>query len=212
MKFNKRVISQITGIIFTVFLISLGIYNFNFILVAMGTLVAIFYGRFFCGWFCPMGTFAERVLSKISKNRKPPKFMQQKWFPYVFLVIFLSYLAVLMFSGVPYGVLIMMGTVALTSIVLAALYRPRTWCEFFCPWGTIMSLVSFKSGKKISIDDRCKGCKLCVKSCNIPNQLSKSIDERKKSDGGTVELSDRCIKCTECITACPHNAIGFDKK
>ncbi|WP_350344188.1 4Fe-4S binding protein [Proteinivorax tanatarense] len=207
---DKRKISQVVGIVFTLVLILLGIYNFNFILVAAGTLIAIFYGRFFCGWFCPMGTFAERLLSKISRNKKPPKIMEKRWFPYAVLVVFFLYLGVLIISNVSYAVFIMMGTVALASILLAALYRPRTWCEFYCPWGTIMSLASLKSGKKISIEDKCKGCKLCVKNCNIPTQLSQSIDERKKVNKKKVKLSDRCIKCTECIKACPHNAINFE--
>ncbi|SES84273.1 4Fe-4S binding protein [Anaerobranca gottschalkii] len=204
---NIRKISQIFGVIFTLVLLAAGIWYFNFILVASGLLLSVFMGRYFCGWFCPMGTFAERVLVKISKNRPPHKIFSSKPFQYAFAVFFFAaiFIARKNFHSL-YVVLGMMLSVGIMATLLAIFYQPRTWCGSLCPWGTVMTTVSFNRRFKLEIGEDCKNCRVCTKVCNIPQQLHQSLDERKEKSG-KVYIGDRCINCLACVEKCPTKQI-----
>lgn len=204
---SLRKVSQLFGVIFTLVLLIAGIWYFNFLLVASGVALSIFMGRYFCGWFCPMGSFSERVLLKISKNRPPHKIFSSKWFQYAFVVVFFAsiFIARRNFDSI-YVVFGMMFSVATMATLLALFYQPRTWCANLCPWGTVMTTVSFKRRFKLQISKDCKDCRVCTTVCNVPNQLNKSLDERK-AKGTDIFIGDRCINCMECVDKCPTKKI-----
>ena len=52
--------------------------------------VSIFKGRFWCGNLCPRGNFYDRVVSKFSNKRKPPKFFKSYYFRAVILTIMMT--------------------------------------------------------------------------------------------------------------------------
>ncbi len=48
------------------------------------------------------------------------------------------------------------------------------------------------------IENKCRGCGCCVRSCTINN-----ITLGKKK----AEIGDKCNACGQCIKACPFDAI-----
>ena len=65
-----------------------------------------------------------------------------------------------------------------------------------CPAGKCKSLLHFEI-----IQDKCKRCRLCVKSCPTA-----AIAGDPKT--GFVIETEKCIKCGACVQVCPFNAIG----
>lgn len=67
--------------------------------------------------------------------------------------------------------------------------------EKTCPSGVCKDLLSY-----FIIEDKCKGCTVCVKAC--PSDAI--TGERKEVH---VIHHDKCIKCGACLEKCPFNAI-----
>ena len=91
---------------------------------------------------------------------------------------------------------------AVMLIVLGVLAwrNGRTYCNTFCPVGTVLSFLSRFSLLKIRFDaEKCKSCSLCSKNCK-----SACIDYKTH----TVDAS-RCIVCGNCINACKHDALSY---
>ena len=64
----------------------------------------------------------------------------------------------------------------------------------------------------IFYEDRCKGCKLCIKFC--PQQIIE-IDKDKINQKGFypvhVTQKEKCTGCTSCAIMCPDLAIEVER-
>lgn len=109
-------------------------------------LLAPFKGRYWCGNFCPRGSFYDNVIAKISPKKPIPALFRSKGFR-IFMVFFI----IGIFTTQIYyawGDLFAMGAVFVRSIlvttiigiVLGVMYHQRAWCSF-CPMGTSGKLV-----------------------------------------------------------------------
>jgi 2-oxoglutarate ferredoxin oxidoreductase subunit delta len=68
-----------------------------------------------------------------------------------------------------------------------------------------MALVEF-------LEDRCKGCELCVHVC--PKGIVKLKTDRLNAKGfhpAGVDDMEKCIGCAFCAMICPDNIIEVDK-
>lgn len=164
--------------------------------------VAFYKGRFWCGNFCPRGSFYDHVLAKISPKKSIPPIFKSSGLR-VFMVLFI----ITVFSIQIYatwGDLYAMGTVfvrlilitTLVGIILGIFYNQRTWCAF-CPMGTLASWISSsKKNMTLMVSDACVKCKRCEKVC--PMQL-KPYTAKGKAEG--FDHSD-CLKCGRCVANC----------
>jgi ferredoxin len=96
--------------------------------------------------------------------------------------------------------------VALTVIVFTgcAWIGGRLYCNWICPVGTLLGLLSRCSWLRVRIDaDRCVGCGRCARECK----------------GGCIDLSgptprvyaDACVDCFDCLGVCPSGAIRYGR-
>lgn len=123
---------------------------------------------YFCKWICPAGTL-EGGLPLIIKNES----LRQ-------VIGFLFDWKV--------GLLIL--------IILSSIFIYRPFCKYICPLGAIYSLFNKFSFYKMKVDkDKCVGCKLCEKNCNMKVEITKNIN------------STECIRCGKCKSVCKHDAI-----
>ena len=109
--------------------------------------VAPFRGRYWCGNYCPRGSFYDHVLVKLSPQRKIPAFFSHTVFRAVMVLFIMSVFTVQMIYA--WGDWAAMGKVfvqiilitTIVGIVLGLIYHQRTWCSF-CPMGTLASSIS----------------------------------------------------------------------
>lgn len=171
--------------------------------------LAPFKGRYWCGNFCPRGSFYDNVLVKLSPKKPIPEFFRSTGFR-LFMVLFIMGVFVAQMvsvwgdwsaMGAVFVRIILLTTIA--GIVLGAIIHQRTWCSF-CPMGTLAGWVSAKrKPMPLRVDSSCVSCKLCTVVC--PLNLS-PYEARGGAEGYTH--SD-CLKCGKCVEKCPKKALSF---
>ncbi|MCL2324990.1 MAG: 4Fe-4S dicluster domain-containing protein [Proteobacteria bacterium] len=95
-----------------------------------------------------------------------------------------------------------LGVAAASLLIIAAIaWRSgRTYCNAFCPVGTLLGFISRRSVFKIKIDEaKCTGCKRCERQCKASciDSASKRIDH------------SRCVVCFNCVSACKFGGVRF---
>ncbi len=175
------------------------------IVMTAGIIGGMVNGRFVCGNLCPRGSFFDRIISLVSKNKPLPKIL----FAIPLRVILLLGLFGFMFYRIGldprnvyhWGRTFWLMCVVTTTIGIIAglIIRPRTWCAI-CPMGTIQRLLG--AGKRpLHIDsEKCIDCGTCHNVC----PMNIEITAHKKN--GHLKEGD-CIKCPECISSCPREAL-----
>jgi len=175
-------------------------------------LLTLVFGRFFCGWVCPLGSMIDLVGSL--KRKRPDKDnltdrklnkikyfilaiiglfallgIQLAWVfdPMVITARFVS------FSSFPSGVIF----IFFLAVCGTALLIKRFWCRTLCPLGALYSLLARFSLLRRTVED-CKECKRCKSECRMG---------AIKDDLSYVKAE--CILCMDCLYNCPENATKF---
>lgn len=189
--------------------------------------IAVLFGRIFCGFLCPMG-FLQDIVWKIREilhidgmNRKEKFFEVIKTARYLILFLF--------FGGVIFGLdfcricpasvttsafagftqAITVGYLFAVLVLVLGFFMRRFWCNL-CPLGFLVGLFHKISLFRLVKDNQaCTKCGACYESC--PMRIKSIYTESKKTDVTTTD----CIFCGECIKKCPENnalAIAIGKK
>ncbi|MBM3314481.1 4Fe-4S binding protein [candidate division WOR-3 bacterium] len=196
------------------------------LVVVAGTLV---FGRFFCGFVCPLGTAVDVADAAIGRPCGPGFSLRSgKYLTLLFLVVaallgfsfagFLDPLAVFERSltliarpvaGWVRGWFVsapparyaeaLLAIASFSAILLLGLATPRFWCRNLCPLGGLLALVAKVSLFRFRFAAGCKQCGLCDKVC--PTGAIRS--EERRLDSG------ECIGCLACVYECPSRAIGY---
>ncbi len=198
-----------------------------FIMVAlMGT--SIFKGKYWCGNFCPHGSFFDNLIGPVSRHTKIPAFLRSKPVIAAVLVFFMFNLSrrfIEVYATLGSGEFLeRLGLVFATTYLMVLLaggllglaINERTWCQF-CPMGT-MQLLFYKLGKAVGLakntDERvtvshpelCHSCGKCARVC--PMQLSPYLqfsENQQQFDG------ESCIRCHTCVHNCPAGILQMAK-
>jgi ferredoxin-type protein NapH len=182
-------------------------------------LLALFLGRVFCSWICPV-TFILEWVDRLRRVLRRRKYLSNHlvvvkktlWF------VLIGELVVSMVLGAPLFVFwsppglvgreIMMGvffhTFALEGIILLMIIvlepvTRRFFCRSFCPLGGLLAFLGRKRKLRvIPVQEKCTDCGKCKKTC--PMGLVPSEGE------GT---SAYCWNCGECLDHCAFGALKF---
>jgi polyferredoxin len=201
---------QLFAAVLAMLLLGVGVFNFNLLYVASALGLALFAGRFFCGWLCPLGLFTERVLKFFSRDKKIPAFMTSGWFRFGFTALFLAGFIVLWVSPLSEIVkpLVLMGTMFVLATIIGALFYPKGWCAYVCPWGVLASLIGRAAPYQMVVGEDCKGCLRCAKACPVTGILEPAVAGIQEKKGMGL-MQTRCIRCLQCAEACPLGNIDL---
>lgn len=199
-------------------------------LLAVFLVVAtLIFGRFFCGFICPLGTTIDIVDAFIKKRLKTqPVFKNGKYLILLFLIVsaalgasFLHFfeplaifersLTLIFFPALVYlgSLFTLVPTVAYQESAIALLVfamilglnflSPRFWCRNLCPLGGLLGLISKFSIFKFSFLEGCTQCTVCEKVC----PTGAISFEAAKIDAA------ECIDCLRCQYECPQDTIKY---
>ena len=185
-------------------------------LLAFGipVILALLFGRLFCGWFCPFGVIARLVDKLVGllpfgwHGFAIPKRRPIRWivlavsvvagiiFADGLLYIFLPHLLVQQ-SG--YSIWLLGGGGAVLGAFLGllaagVLMGPTLYCATICRTGAALSLFSRFRRFRIDLIDEsaCGACELCSRACWL------GLEPYKGDPGPDCDL------CTRCFSACPR--------
>ena len=198
-----------------------------FLMVGM-MIMSMFTGKYWCGNFCPHGSYFDNLVQKISSEKKIPAVFRSRWLIASVLLFFLfnmgrRFLAIYGGMGTNQALdrigFVFANTylmVILAGTLLGILFSSRTWCRI-CPMGTMQAGL-YKMGQHFDLHrfqnrlvtltepERCRGCGLCSQVC--PIQLE---PHQEFHADGTFQHAD-CIRCQTCVQNCPMKILNMEKK
>lgn len=165
--------------------------------LAVVFLLAAVFGRFFCGYLCPVGTVQE-----IAYHAPVPKWdlRQKNAFMVVRAVFFIVFLllavlfsaSLLAWFGIRdfFYLVVSTGSVVFGVLLLVSVVFYRPFCRLVCPYGCLLSGGAAVSLFRLQRTDACIDCKKCEKAC--------PTDEAKRDD-----KKAECYLCGRCTDICP---------
>jgi len=197
-----------------------GIVNASFFAFAGMFLLALFFGRAYCAWFCPGCGVQELINLFVRKKAKNNRVLYLK---YIVFALWMGSIAAGYLSGgfrevdLSYGmadvslqqkILLTAGAVAVI-VPLGAVFGQFASCKYLC-WqvpliiaGTaIRNYLALPGLRLQSMPENCSNCMACDKSCPMALHVH---DRVKKGNMNHPE----CIMCGNCADACKREAIRF---
>ena len=176
-----------------------------------GVLVtSLIWGRFYCGYLCPFGTFTD-LLNKISplKLKIPLKYQSKLRFTkYVVLavVVFEIFQKTILYQVEPFGTFFLFNGdtfawIFLGSILGISIFFNRFYCKYICPAGAGLALLGWFRIREIKRWPECKKCMICANQCD-PQAIK-----------GDKISAFECMNCRGCeklylnAKLCPHYAL-----
>lgn len=192
-----------------IFLISQAKMMLWFAIYGVGLIAAIFFGRIYCGYACPMNTLMipTEWLSKNMKwqTKETPKWLQSGKLPWIALVG--SIIVMLFAKRVLHKNIPILLFWIFVSVFLTLRYKPAVFHNLLCPFGAPQKVFGRYAKFSTKVNKQtCIGCKVCEKVCPTEAILVKS--ETKKADIKT----SLCLQCNSCQQVCPKDCIYYSNK
>lgn len=168
-------------------------------------LLSTLFGRFYCGYMCPINTVMEVIdkdaSKKKRKRKKTPDWMKSNLVRGGILILFIGTMVLVLKTGKKLPVLPVLFSL---GVVITIFFEPSLWHRYLCPYGTLFSIFSKTNRKGYEVaDEGCIQCGMCVRSCpaDAINWPDRKIDP--------VIIKSDCLVCGKCVEACPENIIGY---
>jgi ferredoxin len=195
-------------------------------------ILAVFKGRLFCQWICPLGTLYA-LPKKISLKKRILTVRLNALLFWTILSASLFGLSSLLWLD-PLSTFSRIGSwhetaawipgLLIPSGLLLSLFQPQLWCTHLCPLGYSFDLLSRKSGAQTVRRDRRQflaglglggaaaavvptiGSLLHRRAQNFPD-IGKSV----LPPGARDDFADICTRCYACVSACPVHIVKVKK-
>ena len=201
-----------------------GIVTGSLILYILLFFIALFAGRIWCGWLCPMGAWQE-FWSPVIK--RPVTAGWRDLIKYgVTMLLLIAIVASFVAAGGIKGINLFYGTVGgisvssldvlqivvmifISILVIAFITGKRGFCHVICPIAGIMVIGRVLADRvgwsalRLSVqNDGCTGCRTCQNECPMGLAVTEMVRNNQ------MENHD-CILCARCADTCPEGVIGY---
>jgi ferredoxin-type protein NapH len=163
-------------------------------------------GPAWCSQLCYFGAI-DALAANGKTNRKPIAYKQMRHFILLITIVVAITLRFLGIGGwLPVVLIVTFGLVAF--VVMALLSRKQhkmVHCTVYCPIGTVVAYYGkWVSPIKITINNHCTNCMMCIPMCKYDALQNTDIINRKAGFG--------CTTCGDCLSACHTNAIEYHSR
>ena len=201
------------------------IMNGSFIVFAAMLILSIFFGRVWCGFFCPAGGLQECVQRINDKPAKQGKRDRIKYVIWIILIIAIIVTFVLGKNHVTiepfymtdhgisvssiYNYVIYYG-VLLILVLPALIHGRRAACHYLC-WMAPFMVIGSTIGRRLHLPqvhieadrEHCISCGKCNQACPM------GLDVRQMTASGTHGVCTECIQCGACVEECPKKVLKY---
>jgi ferredoxin len=178
--------------------------------------LALWKGRFFCQWLCPLGTLYA-LPKKVSLRKKILPVRLNALIFWIIVASSLFGLPALLFLD-PLSTISRTGAwfawipgLLIPFFLLLSFFQPQVWCTHLCPLGYFFDLVNLKTVRPVFNRDRRQfvaGLGIGIPAALILSKLVKgSARPSVLPPGATEQFSGTCTRCYACVSVCPAKII-----
>lgn len=173
--------------------------------IFLSIILAAFFGRFYCGWACPINTLirpANWIAKRLGIQKKEvPEALKSgkiRWAVFSLFLVGLGYTIYTITQGRKFPLPLIIIPIGLLTTIFV---NEESWHRYLCPWGVLFSITGrfAKFGIK---PVGCSSCSICKKEC--PGDAITIV-----KDKGAVIDTTYCLLCLECESSCPINALSY---
>lgn len=195
--------AQLFFLLVFVFLVVQGRAQLWIVIFGIGLLISLIWGRFYCGWFCPINTILrikKWVYNKLHiEEKKTPVFIKKTWLRWSILALFVLTMVISSRNNIQLNMLLY---VLIAAFVISLLLDEETWHKYLCPYGSILSITDKANNKHLIIDEeKCRQCGLCAENC--PNNIITITRQEQYIS------RNECLYCFKCQDVCVFNAVSY---
>lgn len=176
--------------------------------VFLSIILASIFGRYYCGFICPINTiihpiqvlkdkagFSSKNIPNFLKSEKPRLLL------FALFVIGLGITINAMINGLKFPLPIIIISI---GILTTLFINENSWHRYLCPWGFLLSITGSFSKYGLKVNEKCISCKICEKVC--PAEAVK-VENNEKAE----LFKKHCLLCFKCKKKCPTKAIHYKK-
>lgn len=194
---------QIAFLIFFLFLTISGRAQLWMGIFLISVLLALLFGRIYCGWICPIHTVTRGITwikKKLHiKSFRIPVSLTKPWVSISVFGLFIALFIFIMVSGKQLPVL---PTFFSIGIIVALFFPEELWHRYLCPYGALMSFPARKAKYAMDIDPgACNSCGRCMRICP-----AKAVE---KGEDNYEILKKDCLVCMDCSRGCMQKSIRY---